>query len=170
MKRFNTKQALFALIILAVSIFLFTGCGKSDEAAVVTAIDNVLPGTCSEAGPQVDSALPANNAVNVPIGTTIRTPITAFFSEAMEPTSIAYTNASDPEVVTFRLYDNDYPTIPIEGIVTMSLLDFAATFTPTGVLEGGTKYTAIITTYAKNKDLVSLGCSYKWEFQTADAQ
>jgi hypothetical protein len=142
--------------------FLITGCG-SDEAALVAAqFDNVLPGTCGEGGPKVDSATPANGEVDMPLTTTI----TAYFDEAMDPTSIAYDDPNAPQVVTFTLYDNDYPGVSIPGTVAMSLLDFAATFTPTDVLEGGTTYTAIITTYAQNKDLVHLGCSYKWEFET----
>ena len=163
MKRFKTKQAFFALIMLAVGVFLFTGCGKSDEAALLAAIDNVLPGTCEEGGPEVTSATPANNASGVALNATI----TAFFDEAMDPGSIESANPGD--TLTFTLYDNDYPGVPIEGTVAMSMLDWAATFTPTSDLEGGTTYTAIITTYAQNKDLVHLGCSYKWEFQTADA-
>jgi methionine-rich copper-binding protein CopC len=165
MKRFKTQQAFFALIMLAVSIFLIPGCGKSDEAALLTAqFDNVLPGNCGAAGPKVDSSYPANNTAGVAIDTTI----TAFFSEAMDPTTIVVTNSGNPEVLTFTLYDNDHPGVSIEGTVAMSLFDYAATFTPTTVLAKGTKFTAIITTYAKNASGTPLGCSYKWEFQTVD--
>lgn len=166
MKRFNTQQAFFALIMLAVSVFLFTGCGKSDEAALVAApFDSVLPGTCGETGPKVDSATPATGAVNVAIDTTI----TAYFSEAMDPTTIAYTNQSDPQVVTFTLYDNDYPGVLLPGTVEMDVTNRIAIFTPTDVLAKGTTFTVTITKYAKRlSDNTPLGCNYRWEFQTTD--
>ena len=157
MKRFNTKQALFALIILAVSIFLFTGCSKSDELRAQ--FDNVLPGTCSEGGPTVDRATPGTGDT----GVSISAPITAFFSDAMDPATITADG-------TFTLYDNRYPLKNIEGTVAMTplSLDFAATFTPTEVLDANSKYTATITKYAENKEHVKLGCSYKWEFETGN--
>jgi hypothetical protein len=165
MKRFNTQQAFFALIILAVSVFLFTGCGKSDEAALLEApFDSVLPGACTEVGPKVISSDPASGAVNVPIDTWI----TATFNEEMDPTTIAYTDQGDPQVVTFTLYDNDRPGILLPGTVEMSAANTIATFKPTDVLAKGTTFTATITTYAKNAVGTSLGCNYRWEFQTTD--
>jgi hypothetical protein len=166
MKRFKTRQAFFALIMLAVSVFLITGCGKSDEAALLTAqFDNVLPGTCGEAGPKVNSSTPANNTTGVAIDTWI----TATFSKAMNPTTIVVTNPGSPEVETFTLYDNDYPGVPIEGTVDMDGTNTIATFKPTTDLAKGTKFTATITKYAKSAaDSTPLGCSYKWEFSTVD--
>jgi methionine-rich copper-binding protein CopC len=166
MKRFKAQQTYFALIMLILGVLLIAGCGKSDEAALVGAqFDNVLPGTCGEGGPKVNSSDPANNAVNVPINTTI----TAYFSEAMDSTTIAYTNQADPQVVTFTLYDNDRPGVSIEGTVAMDLTNTIATFKPTTDLEKGTKYTATITKYAKSAvGSTPLGCSYKWEFETVD--
>ncbi|MFZ2399559.1 MAG: Ig-like domain-containing protein [Smithella sp.] len=167
MKRFKTQQAFFALIMmLAVSVFLFTGCGSSDEAALVTAqFDNVLPGTCGEGGPKVDSATPANNTENVAIETTIM----AYFSEAMDPKTIEVATPGSPDVETFTLYDNDYPGVLIEGTVEMDVTNTIATFKPTTDLERGTKYTVTITTYAKRlSDNTELGCNYRWEFQTVD--
>lgn len=166
MKRFKTQQAFFTLIMLAVSIFLFTGCGSSDEAALITApFDSVLPGTCGETGPKVDSADPATGAVDVAIDTWI----TATFSEAMDPTTIEVTTPGSPEVETFTLYDNDYPGIPIEGTVEMDVTNTIATFKPTAVLAKGTTFTVTITKYAKRlSDNTPLGCNYRWEFQTTD--
>src|SRR5664280_2075388 len=103
MKRFKTQQAFFALIVLAVSFLLFTGCNSgSDEVALVTAqVDNVLPGACTEAGPQVIVSTPANAAEGVPIGTVI----TAKFDEAMDPTKIVVTDPAHPESEAFTLRD-----------------------------------------------------------------
>jgi hypothetical protein len=41
-----------------------------------------------------------------------------------------------------------------------------ATFTPHGLLNGDSWYTATITKYAANPGGTSLGCSYQWEFKT----
>ena len=90
---------------------------SSDEAALVKAQhDNVLPGACTEAGPKVISSNPTNNTEDVSISTTI----TAAFSEAMDPTTIAYTNQNDPQVLTFTLRDNAHPLVNIKGTVAMS--------------------------------------------------
>ena len=164
MKRFKTQQAYFALIMLVVSVLLITGCGGSDEVALLKAEhDSVLPGACTEAGPKVLSSNIANEANPVSIHTTI----TAFFSEAMDPTTIAYTNQGDPQVITFTLRDNDHPLVNIEGTVAMPAPYTIATFTPTAALDGDSRYTVTITKYAKRlSDNSELGCSYKWEFKT----
>ena len=165
MKRFKALQVCVAFMILILSVLLFTGCNDSDEAALVTAqFDNVLPNTCTATGPKVNEVIPANNTVNVPINTTI----TAYFDEVMDPTTIAYTDQGDPQVVTFTLYDNDRPGILLPGTVEMSAANTIATFKPTDVLAKGTTFTATITTYAKNAVGTSLGCNYRWEFQTTD--
>lgn len=164
MKRFKTQQAFFALIMmLAVSVFLFTGCGSSDEAALLTAqFDNVLPGTCGEAGPKVNSSTPANNTENVAIETTIM----AYFSETMDPTTIAYTDQGDPQVVTFTLRDKEDVALT-EGTVAMDVTNTIATFRPTIALHGDSWYVASVTTYAKSYPAgTELSCSYQWEFKT----
>jgi hypothetical protein len=164
MKRFKAQQTYFVLIMLILGILLIAGCGKSDEAALVIAqVDNVLPGACTEAGPKVISSDPINNAPDVPIDTSI----TVTFDEAMDPTTIAYTNQGDPQVVTFTLYDNDHPLVNIEGTVAMDVTNTIATFTPTAALDGDSRYTATISKYAKRlSDNTPLGCSYQWQFTT----
>ena len=164
MKRFKTQQAFFALIMLAVSVFLFTGCNSdSDEVALVTAqVDNVLPGTCTAAGPKVTSSTPANNTESVPINTLI----TATFDGPMDPTTIVVTNAGNPESLAFTLRDNNDTTENTEGTVTMDATNTIATFTPTIPLHGDSWYTVTISTYAKNAGGTALGCSYQWQFKT----
>jgi hypothetical protein len=162
-EKIKTQQAFFALIMLAVSVFLFTGCGKSDEAALVAAQhDNVLPGACTEAGPKVISSYPTNNTESVPIDTLI----TATFDEAMDPTTIVVTNAGNPESLAFTLRDNN-DIANTEGTVAMNTpTNTIAIFTPTANLHGDSWYTVTITTYAKNAGSTSLGCSYQWQFKT----
>ena len=164
MKRFKTQQAFFALIMLAVSVFLFTGCNSdSDEVALVTAqVDNVLPGTCTAAGPTVTSSTPANNTESVPINTLIM----ATFDGPMDPTTIVVTNAGNPESLAFTLRDNNDTTENTEGTVTMDATNTIATFTPTIPLHGDSWYTVTISTYAKNAGGTALGCSYQWQFKT----
>ena len=164
MKRFKTQQAFFALIMLAVSFLLFTGCNSgSDEVALVTAqVDNVLPGACTAAGPQVIVSTPANTTEDVAHNTVI----TAKFDEVMDPTTIAYTDQSDPQVLTFTLWDNAHPDVNIKGTVAMDGTNTIATFTPTDPLSGDSWYTATISKYAKNAGGTALGCSYQWQFKT----
>lgn len=168
MKKFKSRQAWLVCMMLILNVFLITGCGSSDEAALIEAqFDSELPGidTCTEAGPQVTFSDPANGDVNVPLNTTIM----VTFDEAMDPTTIAYTDQGDPQVVTFTLYDNDRPGVLIPGTVAMSVSDMVATFTPTDDLEAGTTYTVTVTKYAKSAaDSTPLGCNYRWEFQTVD--
>jgi hypothetical protein len=113
----------------------------------------------------VISSIPTNNTENVTISTTI----TAVFSEEMDPTTIAYTNQDDPQVLTFTLRDNDHPLVNIEGTIAMNTpTNTIATFTPTADLHGDSWYTATITKYAKSYPAeTKLGCSYQWSFKTA---
>jgi hypothetical protein len=116
MKRFKTQQTCFALIMLILSVLLIAGC-NSDEASLLAAEHgSVLPGACTEAGPKVTLSNPANNTENVAIATMI----TATFDEAMDPTTIAYTNHGDPQVETFKLRDNNDLAFT-EGTVAMDV-------------------------------------------------
>jgi hypothetical protein len=164
MKRFKTQQAFFVLIMLAVSFLLFIGCNSgSDEVALVTAqVDNVLPGACTAAGPQVIVSTPANATEQVPIDTLI----TAKFDEAMDPTRIVVTDPAHPESLAFTLRDNNDTTENTAGTVAMDASNTLATFTPTAALHGDSWYTVTITTYARNAGGTALGCSYQWQFKT----
>ena len=162
MKRFKTGQVYVAVVMLILGVWFITGCGGSDEAALARALsDNVLPGTCTEAGPKVLSSNPTNNDEGVSRSKVI----TVNFSEAMDPTTIVVTDSTNPEVLTFTLRDNNEAT-NTKGTVAMSLSNTVATFTPDAALNGDSWYTAIITKYAKSAGGTSLGCSYKWEFKT----
>lgn len=165
MKRFKVLHACLALLMFVLSGFLLSGCGGSDEAALITAgPDSVLPGACTEAGPKVISSNPADNDEGVSRSKVI----TVNFSEAMDPTTLVVTDSGNPEVLTFTLRDNNEVT-NTEGTVAMSLSNTVATFTPDAMLNGDSWYTVTITTYAKNAVGTSLGCSYQWEFKTGTA-
>ena len=163
MKRFKAQQTYFVLIMLILGVLLIAGCGKSDEAALVTAQhDSVIPGACTAAGPKVTLSNPTNNEENVAIATLI----TVTFDEAMDPTTIEVITPGNPESLAFTLRDNN-DVKNTEGTVAMSFSDTVATFTPTANLHGDSWYTVTITTYAKNTGSTSLGCSYQWSFKTA---
>lgn len=80
--------------------------------------------------------------------------LTYTFKEAMDPSTV---NSS-----TFTLNKG---TNPVAGTVTYS--GTTATFTPATNLEAGTKYTASITTGAKNLAGIPLSSSTEWNFTTA---
>jgi hypothetical protein len=165
MKKFKTQQVFVSFIMLVLSVLLITGCGGSDEAALLKAEhDPVAPGTCTEAvGPFVTSS----NITDGAGGVSTSTQITAIFSEAMDPTTLKVADSKNPEVLTFTLRDSNNK-VPVKGTVTMNdPLNTIATFKPDAALDINTEYTATITKYAKSaSDNSELSCSYRWSFTT----
>ena len=165
MKKFKTQKIFVPFIMLFFSVLLITGCGGSDEAALLKAEhDPVAPGTCTEAGgPFVTSSNISDGAG----GVSTSTQITAIFSAAMDPTTIKVADSKNPEVLTFTLRESNNK-VSVKGTVTMNdPLNTIATFTPDAALDINTEYTAIITKYAKSaSDNSELSCSYKWSFTT----
>jgi hypothetical protein len=101
--------------------------------------------------PSVVSTVPANGATAI----AVNTPISATFSQAMDPTTIS--------TATFILTGPG--ATPVSGTVTHA--GTTATFTLTTVLTTSTLYTATITTSAKNPAGVALAANYVWTFTTA---
>lgn len=165
MKIFKTQQVFVSFFTLILSVLLITGCGGSDEGALLKAEDDpVAPGTCTEeVGPFVTSS----NITDGAGGVSTSTQITAIFSEAMDPTTIKVANSENPEVLTFTLRDSDNKVL-VKGTVTMNEpLNTIATFRPDKTLDINNEYTATITTYAKRaSDNRELSCSYRWSFTT----
>lgn len=165
MKISKTRRVFVSFIMLILSALLITGCGGSDEGALLKAEhDPVAPGTCTEAaGPFVTSS----NITDGAGGVSTSTQITAIFSEAMDPTTIKVANSENPEVLTFTLRDSDNKVL-VKGTVTMNdPLNTIATFKPDKTLDINNEYTATITTYAKRaSDNRELSCSYRWSFTT----
>ncbi len=101
--------------------------------------------------PLVISTDPTNLATSVPLNKII----SAVFSENMDPSSITNT--------TFLL---KIGTTAVTGNVTYA--GVTATFTPTTKLLSGTKYTATITTGAKDVAGNTLAANYVWTFTTVN--
>ena len=101
----------------------------------------------------VVSTVPANGATAV----AVNTPISATFSEAMNPATI--------NGATFTVAGPG--ATPVTGTVTFA--GTTATFTPTAVLATSTLFTATITTGAKNLTGVPLAANFVWSFTTAPA-
>jgi hypothetical protein len=102
--------------------------------------------------PNVTTTTPPKDATRV----AVNTPITATFSEAMDPASL---NES-----TFTLSAG---ASAVAGVVTTTGL--TATFLPVAPLAYGTAYTATITTGGKDLAGNALPAPYVWTFNTATA-
>ena len=102
--------------------------------------------------PTVVSTVPATGAMDVPVNT----PVSATFSEAMNPATINGT--------TFTLTGPG--STHVAGTVTYA--GSTATFTPTATLANSTLFTATITTGAKDPTGAALAAAYVWTFTTAD--
>ena len=101
--------------------------------------------------PSVVSTVPVNGATAV----AVNTPISAMFSQSMNPATIS--------AATFTLTGPG--ATPVSGTVTYA--GTTATFTPAPVLTTSTIYTATITTGATNPAGVALAANYVWTFTTA---
>ena len=124
--------------------------GAQDPAGAALAANYVWSFTTAPP-PTVVSTVPANLATAV----AVNTPVSATFSEAMDPTTITGT--------TFLLTGPG--ATPVAGAVTYA--GTTATFTPTLVLPAGTLFTAKITTGAKDPTGAPLAANFVWTFTTA---
>jgi len=124
--------------------------GAQDPAGAALAANFVWTFTTAPP-PAVLSTVPANLATGVPVNT----PISAMFSEAMDPTTItgATFTVKGPGVT------------PVAGVVTYS--GTTATFTPTLVLANSTLFTATIPTGAKDPTGAPIAANFIWTFTTA---
>ncbi len=100
--------------------------------------------------PTVISTVPASGATAV----AVNTPISATFSEAMNPATIT--------AATFTVTGPG--ATPVAGVVTYA--GNTATFTPSAALAASTLFTATITTGAKDPAGVPLAANYVWTFTT----
>jgi hypothetical protein len=124
--------------------------GAQDPAGVALGANFVWTFTTAPP-PSVVSTVPANLSTAVPVNT----PISATFSEAMNPATI--TGA------TFTVKGPG--ATPVAGVVTYS--GTTATFTPAGVLANSTLITATITTGAQDPTGAPLAANVVWTFTTA---
>jgi hypothetical protein len=103
--------------------------------------------------PTVLSAVPCNNATNVPVSQTLA----ATFSEAMDHTTITTS--------TFTLTGPG--ATPVTGTVAYDVISRTATFAPGTALAPNTLYTARITTGSKDLAGNPLASDVVWSFTTA---
>ena len=129
------KKLLTAFAIITVVMFVIAGCKKDNYVEIV--------GKC----PMVASTIPANGAVNVPLGQVI----SAKFNEPMNAATI--TSASF--IVTGSV---------VAGTVTFN--DSTATFIPDVPLIPNHTYTGRITTLAKDLMGNAIQQDYIWTFST----
>ena len=126
--------------------------GAKDPTGVPLAANFVWTFTTAPP-PTVISTVPANGATAVAVST----PISATFSEAMNPATI---NAA-----TFTLTGPG--ATPVAGTVTFA--GTTANFTPTTILATSTLFTATIATGAKDSAGIALAANFVWTFTTAPA-
>ena len=136
----NTIGALFLIL------FLLTACGHSLVEFPGKS------GSNNDTAPLVVSTLPAGDAANIAIGTTIN----ATFDKAMKTSTV---NAA-----TFILKQG---TTVIPGTVTYNSGNFTATLTPKTVLTVNTTYTATIKALVADLAGNFMAADYVWSFSTA---
>jgi hypothetical protein len=150
---YSGSTATFTPTLVLAANKLFTATittGAKDPAGAALARNFVWTFTTAPP-PTVVSTVPANLATLVPVNT----PISATFSEAMDPTTINGT--------TFKMTGPG--VTPVAGVVTYS--GTTATFTPTLVLANSTLFTATITTGAHDPTGAPLAANFVWTFTTA---
>ena len=122
-------------------------------------------GALAPTAPTLVSSSPSNGAINVPLsvvgGNNIATatPVSATFSEAMNPASLASPAA------TFVLKDS-VSGQSVGGQVSLNANNTVATFIPTSALLANTQYTAIVTPAATSAAGLPLAATYAWMFTT----
>lgn len=157
------------MALLLAGLLAGCGSGSNDSAATtvapVTPPANVVPGAAGAPGaavsnPTVGSSGQSNSATNI----AINAPVTASFTQAMDPATI--NSATAP--LTFTLKITGGASVP--GSVVMSAGNTVATFTPTAAsLAANTSYTATVSTAAKNAAGTAMANPVVWTFTTSPA-
>ncbi len=139
MNRLESHSKRLMLFFIAILLpVLVAGCGNWKGA--------------NGSAPTVSSTAPVNNDTDVPTNRKI----SATFSEAMAPVTIS--------AATFTVTGPG--TTPVAGSVSYDGVTATFTPTPTATLAASTKFTATITTGAKNLAGSSLAGNYVWTFTT----
>jgi Ice-binding-like/Bacterial Ig-like domain len=163
MTRFDStsKQRVFTMLL---SASLLTGGGIGSASPVANPRDKV-----AATEPSVISSSPSNWATNVPTSTNngenvvIGTPVTATFSQPMDPTTV--NSFSRGDLLTFTVRETTGNNVP--GTVVMNAANTEATFTPiSSVLKPNTSYTATVTAAAMSANGVSMANPITWSFTT----
>lgn len=129
-------------LIKAFSAFVIAMCLLAGCASPVT----------DQTTPSVSATSPEDAATDVPLNSLV----IATFNKAM---AVATINAT-----TFSVMGPS--ATAVAGVVTLSDLGTAATFSPAGTLAGNTVYTATITTGAQDTFAHPMEANYVWSFTT----
>jgi hypothetical protein len=170
MTRFESsyKPPMFMALLFTA---LLAGGGIGRVFAAVHHGVTVAPGTLVGAAtePTVISSSPSKWATNVPTSTNTSdnvvsgTAVTATFSEPMDPATVNSSSAGD--LLTFTVKETTGNNV--SGTVVMNAANTVATFTPTSsALNPNTRYTATVTTAAKNASGVAMANPIAWRFTT----
>ena len=125
-------------------------------------------GSGTPSGPTLLSSNPGNGAINVPLSvvgasnTATATPVSATFSEAMNPASLA-------SPATAFVLKESVSGQSVGGLVSLNASNTVATFVPTNVLQANTRYTATVTPVASSAAGLPLVATYAWVFTTGGA-
>ena len=172
----NRFQSLFKPLMWFMTLLLaafVAGCGggggSSGVSLTVAPGVTVAPGAAGIAGgtatdPTVKSTSPMNGATNVPTShnATTGTLVTAIFSQAMDPATINSSSAG--ALSTFTLKETSGANVP--GTVALNAANTVATFRPTASLNMNTRYTATVTSAAKNAGGIAMANPVAWSFTT----
>ncbi len=152
---FAPTNALSPLTLYTVRITT----GARDLAGNGLAQDSTLSWTTGPApdtvAPRVNLVVPSHNATGVSYD--IKT-IAATFSEPMDPATIT--------TLTFLVTDSSGVAVPGTLVYDLVLLSNIATFRPTGNLAVNTRYTATLTTGARDLAGNGLDSNFVWTFTT----
>src|SRR5665647_1708985 len=138
-----SRGRMWSMALLLSAVALVTaGCGGGGgRDAILGANVDALAAPVALAAPTVTLTVPAAGAIDV----AINTKVTATFNKDMDPATIV------TPVTTFTLAGPGATVVP--GLVAYDVAARTATFkptTPTGELLANTKYTATVTTGAKD--------------------
>ena len=145
-------------LLLSAAAVVTVGCGGGgggrDPILGTPGLGVVTP--VAPVAPVVTSNIPATEAINVPVNTNV----SATFSKDMDPATI---NAASLTLSCAA------PCVSPAVVPTYNVSTRTASFnpaTPTGVLEANTRYTATVTTAAKDTTGIALASNFVWAFQT----
>jgi Ice-binding-like/Bacterial Ig-like domain len=142
MKRAGAQKAYFVcMVIMSVFMSILAGCGGGGG------------GVWTEPGVTVGTTVPADGAARVVTNTNL----TATFSVAMDPATIA------SPATSFTLKES-VSGVPVAGVVTYA--GNTATFNPNNDLTPNTRYTATVSTGAKDLNGKALASDHVWSFTT----
>ena len=122
-------------------------------------------GSGAPVAPTLVSSNPSNGAINVPLSVVgasniaTATPVSATFSQAMNPASLA-------SPTTAFVLKESISGQSVVGQVSLNASNTVATFVPTSALLANTQYTAIVAPAATSAAGLPLVATYAWIFTT----